>query len=322
MRAIFIGGCPRSGTTLLGALLGAHSRCVCVPEMPFKFDLLYGIDWNAPGLSWWKIRKTIEHLGSFRMWGIDPDDLASRNGDAPGHDLTYRQVIEDLVRQYAVAADRESADVWVEHIPHNIRHVHALLAEFPDAVILHLIRDGRGVAASLLPVGWGAGTELAAAGYWAEHLAYGFAAERQAPDLVHRVHYERLLREPQAELARLCEIAGLEMEPQLGRETRFPIPRDTLGQHALVARPPDPARADSWKTALSRRQIETFEYQAGELLRSLGYELEFGGRATPPSMVERMQLELRGLAWEVKRLGWKSVLEVKHRLKLGRPDAF
>jgi hypothetical protein len=73
---------------------------------------------------------------------------------------------------------------------------------------------------------------------------------------------------------------------------------------------------------LSRRQIETFEYQAGELLRSLGYELEFGGRATPPSMAERMQLELRGLAWEVKRLGWKSVLEVKHRLKLGRPDAF
>ena len=40
LRPIFIGGCDRSGTTLLGAMLGAHPRHVAVPEMPFKVPLL------------------------------------------------------------------------------------------------------------------------------------------------------------------------------------------------------------------------------------------------------------------------------------------
>lgn len=321
MRPIFIGGCPRSGTTLLGALLGAHSRCVCVPEMPFKFDLLYGLDWDNEQITRRETSKLIEHLGSFRMWGIPADVPAERSG-GNGDGLGYLEAIEDLVRRYAAAVDRQEADVWVEHIPHNIRYAKALFAHFPDAAIIHLVRDGRGVAASLLPVGWGAGSELAAASYWAEHLAYGFAAERDAPERVHRVYYEELLRDPHGVLAGVCRFAGLEVEEQLGAETRFPIPRDTLGQHALVARPPDPSRADSWKTELTRRQIETFEYQAGELLEHLGYKLEFGGRATPPSMRQRAQLEVRELMWEVKRLGWKTVLEVKHRLALGRPDAF
>lgn len=29
---------------MLGALLGAHSRCVCVPEMPFKYKLWRELD--------------------------------------------------------------------------------------------------------------------------------------------------------------------------------------------------------------------------------------------------------------------------------------
>jgi hypothetical protein len=40
MKPIFIGGCERSGTTLLGAMLGTHPRYLCVPEMKFKIDVL------------------------------------------------------------------------------------------------------------------------------------------------------------------------------------------------------------------------------------------------------------------------------------------
>ena len=35
----FIGGSGRCGTTLLGAILGAHTRCLVTPESHFKFDL-------------------------------------------------------------------------------------------------------------------------------------------------------------------------------------------------------------------------------------------------------------------------------------------
>jgi hypothetical protein len=322
MKPIFIGGCPRSGTTLLGALLGGHSRIVCVPEMTFKFDLLFGIDWNNGRVTQRQIRSVIQHLGSFRMWGIPAEEPGATNGANWERHRSYAETIEGFVRRYAAAVERREADVWVEHIPSNIRYVNTLLEHFPEAAVVHLVRDGRGVAASLLSVGWGAGTELAAAQYWAEHLAYGFAAERSNPDRVYRLQYEELLQDPHGVLARLCQFAGLAVEEQLGRVTRFPIPRDTLTQHALVARPPDPSRAASWRSALTPRQIETFEHHAGELLDCLGYDLVFGGRATPPSMRERVGIELKGFAWEMRRLGKKTVLEVKHRLALGRPDAF
>src|SRR4051794_26067590 len=40
MKAVFIGGVERSGTTMLGAMLGAHGHHICVPEMASKMDIL------------------------------------------------------------------------------------------------------------------------------------------------------------------------------------------------------------------------------------------------------------------------------------------
>ncbi|MBD3360653.1 hypothetical protein GF366_02510, partial [Candidatus Peregrinibacteria bacterium] len=40
MKYIFIGGCPRSGTTMLGSLLGAHPEALCIPESQFKTDVM------------------------------------------------------------------------------------------------------------------------------------------------------------------------------------------------------------------------------------------------------------------------------------------
>lgn len=36
---VFIGGAPRSGTTLLGSILGSHSQMLATPESQFKFEL-------------------------------------------------------------------------------------------------------------------------------------------------------------------------------------------------------------------------------------------------------------------------------------------
>ena len=36
---VLIGGCDRSGTTMLGSMLGAHPRCICVPETNFIVHL-------------------------------------------------------------------------------------------------------------------------------------------------------------------------------------------------------------------------------------------------------------------------------------------
>ena len=40
MHPVFVVGCSRSGSTLLGAMLGAHPEIVCVPEGQFIVDLM------------------------------------------------------------------------------------------------------------------------------------------------------------------------------------------------------------------------------------------------------------------------------------------
>ena len=43
---IFIGGCPRSGTTMLGDLLSNHSEIGFIPELNFKLPLFKKVSSN------------------------------------------------------------------------------------------------------------------------------------------------------------------------------------------------------------------------------------------------------------------------------------
>ena len=46
MNKVFIGGCQRSGTTLLASILGSCENVLTIPEAPFKFDLINAVEKN------------------------------------------------------------------------------------------------------------------------------------------------------------------------------------------------------------------------------------------------------------------------------------
>ncbi len=312
MRPIFVGGCPRSGTTLLGALLGAHSRCVCVPEMPFKIDPLLFAHARRGNCSPREFAALIQNHRYFQNWGIEAH---AADGGRAGHTLTYLEFIDDLVARYARAVEQDEADVWVDHTPDNVLRVRTLLDTFPDALFLHLVRDGRAVAASLLPLRWSVSSVFSAARVWAEHLGFGLAAEIQEPERVRRVVFEELVRDPQRVLAEICDFAQLEPEKQVGTRTRFRIPAETLYQHTLVSRPPDPSRAQGWRTTLSPRQIETFESVAGNLLAHLDYELLFKGMAAPATKREKVNNSIVESLEGIQLLGWRALDHLRGRLR-------
>ena len=78
-RPVFIGGCGRSGTTLLGAMLGTHPRCLATPESKFRF-LPYrrqrttdrGIDLSSA------IEQIADHW-SFKIWDVDLGEAGLRD---------------------------------------------------------------------------------------------------------------------------------------------------------------------------------------------------------------------------------------------------
>ncbi|MCP3958750.1 MAG: sulfotransferase [bacterium] len=286
MRPLFIVGCPRSGTTLLAAMLGAGPGCVAVPESQFlpecRGALDRGeIDDNARSVFSW-----IQRHPRFRLWGLDPDPavLPSEGGPA-----ALTRVMEWLAGQWAGSVDRADAVVWIDHTPTHVRWGDTLLDLFPEARLVHLVRDGRAVAASLRPLDWGPGEPVAAARWWESRVAPGLALETSRPDRVARARFEDLVADPEPALRRVCDHAGLDYDPAMLAADGYRPARYSRKQHRLVGRPPDAARADAWRTALGAREIEIFESTSGDLLRSLGYEPLHGSGARPPRRAERLR---------------------------------
>ncbi len=91
-------------------------------------------------------------------------------------------------------------------------------AALPEARFIHLIRDGRDVAASVrgLPFAPGDGSIEAIAADWRDRIAAG---RRDSAGLAHlrEVRFERLVHEPELVLRELCEFLELPFDAAMLR---------------------------------------------------------------------------------------------------------
>lgn len=274
---------------MLGSMLGAHPACLVVPESQFIVDLLRE-PLPEPFDAAMVATRLVEHF-RFRTWEVD---VAPPAGSEAAEIPSYRALIEWFVARYGERVDRPAREVWIEHSPWNAQYAETLLEHFPDARLIHLVRDGRAVAASVMKLEWGPNEIHVAAPWWAHRLAFGLAAEsRFGGDRVMRVRYEELLTEPRATLDRLCAFVGVGFEDAMLDGDGLRVPEFTSQWHQLVGSKPDPTRATAWQRDLSPRQIEIFESITGELLPYLGYQLDYGLAARPMTRREKIVPFLR-----------------------------
>lgn len=115
MKLGLIIGCARSGTSILGELVGAHEQ----------------------------VNYIYEAHEAWEIGGLGAND---------SHRLTERHAnpeVIDAVRTWFAA--RDDGRMIVEKCPRNSLRVPYIKKIFPEARIIHIIRDGRDVACSLLP---------------------------------------------------------------------------------------------------------------------------------------------------------------------------
>jgi hypothetical protein len=285
---IFIVGCQRSGSTMLGAMLGAHPKIVCLPEAQFIGDFLPA-DPKDP-VDPTELLAAIESHWRFRIWDFDlaavrpqPDEIAP----------CFAATICWLVRRYAAFIGKPGARLWVEQQPGHIKRAWHLAQHFPDARFLHMVRDGRAVALSLMARDWGPNRILAAAKYWQERVAIGLAIEIEfGPKRARRVRYEAVLDQPCDQLRSLAAFVGVSFDPAMERPTGLRLSRFTFRDHELVGSALRGARANSWRQQLKWRDVEIFEHQTGDLLPLLGYDLACGAHPRPIGELEKLRLTL------------------------------
>jgi hypothetical protein len=164
---------------------------------------------------------------------------------------------------------------------------------FPDAIWVHLVRDGRDAALSFLELPEGfAGTTWAQprtvaqfAARWRTEIISARRLGRHAGSRYFELRYEDLVDEPERWLRRVCEHASLTYEREMLDHTR---PSDTahMPEHRNLAQPPTPGLRD-WRSQMGRKDALAFEEVAGDVLQSAGYELLEPGGHYPSSRGRR-----------------------------------
>lgn len=287
VRPIFIGGCPRSGTTMLGSILGGAEGCVVTPESHFKQTIpaFLGVDWDT-GMGREQFLAVLKRNFRFRLWETA---VPSRQLPEVLKPEAYRVALCSLVDAYAESHGRPDWQVWIDHTPQNIQDPVLLRKIFPRAKFIHLVRDPRGVAASLLRLDWGPDTAAEAALFWAQKLSYGLAVENAFPEACLRVRYEDVLRSSEETVQSVCEFCGLRFEAKMLSGNSCDLPGYTRKQHALVGSELDPSRVDSWKNALDVWQFNAIERRVGDLMTLMGYERISFGKLPKPTLGRRLQ---------------------------------
>jgi len=249
-RPVFVVGSPRSGTSFTAASIG-----------------------SVPGFT---------DLGEWRPLKSEMAALATAPPGVAARRI--RQLIDRAEHLTLAAGGRP-----IEQTPESTFLIPAITLAYPHATFVHLVRDGRDVAASLLQQAWvstrGAGTvdevgkalgahtrfwveperraefpvvtdATRAAWVWRRYESTARAALESVVGQVIDIRYEDLVRDPDAIGRRLAHELG---EPGLVDEFQAAFAATTA------------SASGRWRRDLSPAELADIVAEAGELLRALGY---------------------------------------------------
>ncbi len=272
-RPIFLVGCPRSGTTLLSTMLHAHPRIAMPPEtrflLPAYHDRATFGDLRDEANRLALARRLTQGGSKFKDLGLNRREVVDKIVAGPP---TLGSAAGIIWREFARSRGKVR---WGEKRPAYWREMHVILRLFPDAQIIHLVRDGRACVASLKQVSWWDRGPIGSMTTWTLADQKLRRLGRTLPsDAYHYLRYEDLLADPEGQLGALCRFLGEEFdEAMLDRsEAAADIVPTRKTWHDRVRGDLDPSRIEAWRTALTPSEIGLFERVAAREMRRNGYE--------------------------------------------------
>ncbi len=256
---IFIGGAGRSGTTLFRAMIDAHGDLCCGPEA--------------------KLVPAICALRGQWLQTMGPD-LAEAGVTEAVLDGAVRGFLTGLLE----GLGREGVRV-AEKTPHNMLHVALLGRLFPRARFVHLVRDGRAVAASLVKQRWiepGTGKPIwycadleGAMRYWASVVSTARAQAASVAGRYLEVRYEDLVASPERTLRQVMAFLGERWDPAvLAHHRSGAVLPERESSSQAVARAVHTGAVERWRKEIPAGQLRALESQHGGLLERLGYPVD------------------------------------------------
>ena len=270
---VFVVGSARSGNTMLYHMLLSSGHFPIYRTEPLVFDLLvprFG-DLHSAAVRR-KLMRYWLRSRQFRRSGLDARQITEKvmTSVRNGGDF-LRAVMEEMTR----AGGYQRWTVWG---PDNLLYIPEIKRQIPDALFIHVVRDGRDVALALdrkgfiRPFTWDREYRLfVSALHWMWKVKTGRRYARTlGPDYL-EVHFEDLVLNSSETLARIGTFIGQTLDYEKIRRIGAVRRPNTSFTEELEAHNFSPV--GRWKNLLSKDQIARLEGLTGELLVELGYPL-------------------------------------------------
>ncbi|MEQ9624757.1 sulfotransferase family protein [Coleofasciculus chthonoplastes] len=244
---IFVFGAPRSGTTLMKLILGAHPN---LSSFGYETGLFMYRD-----------------IYGFTYEGFTATDIANLINQSPDIVRFYDKFTEQITQQ-------TGGQRFIEKTPQHVLRLKFLLKHFPNAKFINMFRDGRDGYCSArhhqnVPQGK---SIVRYASYWKKCVN---ARLRQGEnDKIWDVKYEELTTNPEQVVRQIMNFLGEEydarqIEPQYYSQNR--ITQDTRQEFRKLSKSIDQSSQERWKKELTESEVQQFHKIAGRELQILGY---------------------------------------------------
>jgi hypothetical protein len=267
---VFVAGPDRSGTTLMFALLSSHPDLSMVRRTNM-FRYFYGRygDLARPE----NLDRCLRDMTRYRrMRHLHPDPERIRREFLEGAP-TYGRLFALFHMHHAQRVGRPR---WGDKSLHTEHHADEVFAAFPDARIVHMVRDPRDRYASVRKRN---GRDLsrvgAATARWLMSTRAGRRNAARYPGRYLVVRYEDLVRDPESTVRRVCEHIDVAYTPDVLTMDGLPGHRDAGGNSSFGDLEPGAISVRAVgraRNVLSAGELSFIDLFAGRTAARLGYD--------------------------------------------------
>ena len=257
---VFIGGAPRSGTSLLQAILNEHSQCVSPPESHILETFVYAATSQIEKK--FKDHKQLVEFIKKDKWihrlAIDPEEIVK---ELHGNDDAL-ELFRLYMQHYAARVKKE---IMIDGCPINIWFLKKLYIDFPGCYVLHIVRDPRDVVMSTMKAAYTKHFDFPPPQIAKQFMESYLQSERFAHlygERYLKIYYEELVSDPEKVIKSVCSCLGIEFEKEMleFHKSSQKVSSEEEVWKENLSKPFLKDNFGKWKTVMTKENIIRVEY--------------------------------------------------------------
>lgn len=235
MKHIFVVGCPRSGTTLIQAILASHSGLTSFPESHIFTDSCFDLKWRMYGRLLGRRQWPSVIAGRMKnRAGIAAPSVQKRipifleRAALEGEAIRFRDSSNNLkaiTNRFIALLDDYGGELgWVEKTPNNVFCIPMIERYVRDPKFIHVIRDAPDTIASIIDASrkyedWGrryltgAHSLERVIALWTRSTRTSFGYRKRPNHLI--VRHKDLVNHADREIERMAQFLGITYEANM-----------------------------------------------------------------------------------------------------------